>query len=215
MKYLEESGSTPLAQILPIIQDRIVNSTFYFGVQTQKNPLDFWVYQELIHELRPTLIIEIGNNFGGSALALAHLLDLLGNGRLIAVDINHDRIHDKGRAHPRISLIEGDACSVFDQVASMVRSDDRILVIEDSSHTYENTLRVVSTYSGLLRTGEYFIVEDSICHHGLDVGPDPGPFEAIEDFVKGRDDFTIDRSRESFLITWNPKGFLVKTSRGE
>ena len=56
-------------------------------------------------------------------------------------------------------------------------------MIEDSSHTYDNTLAVLRTYSGLTQVGDYFIVEDSICHHGLEVGPSPGPYEAIEAFV--------------------------------
>lgn len=58
--------------------------------------------------------------------------------------------------------------------------------------------------------GGYFIVEDSILHHGLDVGPAPGPFEAIEAFVEENQNFEIDRSKESFFITWNPKGFLKR-----
>lgn len=84
------------------------------------------------------------------------------------------------------------------------------MIIEDSAHTYDNTLRVLRTYSPLIRPGNYFIVEDSICHHGLDVGPSPGPYEAIEDFLAEDSTFEIDSSRESFVITWNPKGYLKK-----
>ena len=210
MQYIEQSADTPLAEILPVMQDRIVNSTFYFGVQTLKNPLDFWVYQELIFRTRPTVIIEIGNNFGGSTLALAHLQDLMDHGRVIAIDISHSRIHESVRAHPRITLIESDACAALEQVKALLHADETILIIEDSSHTYQNTLNVLNNYCDLLKSGEHFIVEDSICHHGLALGPNPGPFEAIEEFVTQRPDFEIDRSMESFLITWNPKGFLVK-----
>ncbi len=210
MKYLEESTETPLGEILAIMQGRIVNSTTYFGIPALKNPCDFWVYQELIYSCKPTLIIEIGNNSGGSTLALAHLQDLLGEGRIIGIDIDHSRIHQLVKDHARITLIEADACRALEQVRSLVRTDDRILIIEDSSHTYENTLNVLVAYAPLLKSGEYFIVEDSICRHGLDLGPDPGPYEAIEEFVRSRQDFEIDRSKESFVITWNPKGFLVK-----
>ena len=207
-KYLEESASVPLGEVLEVMQDRIVNRTTYFGVPALKNPIDFWVYQEIINEVRPTLIIEIGNNFGGSTLALAHLMDLVGSGRVIGIDIEHDRIYPQVRSHPRITLLEGDACSMMEQVRLLVSPHDRVMVIEDSSHTYENTLNVLRTYSSFLQSGDYFIVEDSICHHGLDVGPDPGPYEAIEEFVRESGEFEIDRGRESFLITWNPKGFL-------
>ena len=56
----------------------------------------------------------------------------------------------------------------------------------------------------------YLIVEDGICHHGLDEGPAPGPYEAVETFLSEQDAFVLDRSRENFLITWNPKGFLKR-----
>ena len=94
----------------------------------------------------------------------------------------------------------------------MFSGDDRIMVIEDSSHTYDNTLKVLRTFSPLIHPGGYFIVEDSICHHGLDVGSDPGPYEAIETFMADNSDFLIDHNRESFFITWNPKGFLRRVS---
>src|SRR5262249_44758756 len=104
--------------------------------------------------------------------------------------------------------VEGDACASFDRVAGLIKPDDHVLVIEDSSHTFENTLRLLERYSPLIKPGGYFIVEDGICHHGLDGGPFPGPYEAVEAFMSRGRSFVIDRSREAFLITWNPKGYL-------
>jgi cephalosporin hydroxylase len=184
--------------------------TSYCGVKTLKNPMDFWVYQEIIYEQQPDVIIEIGNNWGGSTLALAHFLDNLDYGRIIGVDISHQKVPEKVRAHPRVQFIEGDAIAVFEQVKANILPDEKVLVIEDSAHTYEHTIRVLELYSTFIDKDGYFIVEDSICHHGLDVGPSPGPYEAITDFVYERDDFVVDREKESFLITWNPKGFLRK-----
>lgn len=206
--YMEENLDMPLSKVLEVIQDRILYKTTYFGVQTLKSPIDYWVYQEIIFETKPDVIIEIGNNCGGSTLALAHLCDLLGSGRVIGLDISHGKVPERVRKHPRITFIEGDACQSFERVRKLILEEERVLVIEDSSHTYDNTLRVLKTYSVLIKPGDYFIVEDSICHHGLSVGPKPGPFEAIETFVNSNTDFEIDRSRESFLITWNPKGYL-------
>jgi cephalosporin hydroxylase len=207
--YLESSTAMPLGDVLEIMQKRIIDGrTTYFGVPTQKNPLDFWVYQELLTARPPDVIIEIGNKYGGSALALAHLLDLIGKGRIIAVDIDHAHLYPAAKAHPRIQFIEGDACALADEIKRQIPEGADVLVIEDSSHTYQNTLDVLRAYSPLTLPGAYFIVEDSICHHGLDVGPDPGPFEAAEAFAAENPDFEIDRSKESFLITWNPKGFL-------
>jgi cephalosporin hydroxylase len=69
-------------------------------------------------------------------------------------------------------------------------------------------LNVLNTYSRLIMPGGCFIVEDRICHHGLEVGPNPDPYEAIEAFLDGNPAFEADRSREAFLITWNPKGYI-------
>ena len=210
--YMEENLDMPLREVLEIMQERIMNRTSYFGVKTLKSPLDHWVYWELIHETQPDVIVEIGNASGGSTLSLAHLCDLLGKGRVIGIDISHATVPQQVKNHPRITLIEGDACGCFPAVAGLISAADRVLVIEDSSHTYENTLNVLRTYSVLLKPGDYFIVEDSICHHGLSIGPAPGPYEAIESFVNEHGEFEIDRSRESFLITWNPKGYLRRIS---
>jgi cephalosporin hydroxylase len=207
MTVLETALHLPLKDVLGRIQDRIMNRSTYFGIATLKSPTDFWVYQELMFETRPDFIIEIGNFRGGSALALAHLCDALGHGTVIAVDISHAAVPALVRQHPRIRLVEGDACASFPTVAAMVAGSS-VLVIEDSAHTFDNTLSVLRTYSPLIAPGGYFVVEDGIIHHGLDGGPSPGPYEAIEAFVQENGAFEIDRSRESFLITWNPKGYL-------
>lgn len=210
MSVLETSLQIPLKNVLSYMQYRIMNETKYFGVTTFKSPLDFWVYQELLFETRPDYIVEIGNFHGGSALALAHLCDALGHGEIIGVDISHAGVPDLVRQHPRIRLIEGDACQSFPAVASLIGGNRNVMIIEDSSHTFENTLAVLRTFSPLVAPGHYFIVEDGIIQHGLDGGPSPGPYEAIEVFVRENGGFEIDRSRESFLITWNPKGYLKR-----
>ena len=207
--FLETSLKLKVVDILKIMQNRIMTETTWFGQRAFKNPLDFWVYQEIIFIERPDVIIEIGNKFGGSTLALAHLCDLLNHGEVIGVDINHENISEVVRNHPRISLITGDACEVFEFVKARVNNKQKILIIEDSSHTYENTLNILRLYSTLSKKGSYLIVEDSICHHGLNIGPKPGPYEAVEQFIKENKSFIIDRTKETFLLTWNPKGFLL------
>ncbi len=208
--FMENNLDMPLSEVLKNIQNRIMTETTYFGVTALKSPMDFWVYQEIIFDMRPDVIIEIGNNQGGSTLALAHLCDLLGTGKIIGLDISHEKIPEIVSQHPRITLIEGDACSSFSKVKQLISEKDRVLIIEDSSHTYENTLNVLNTYSTLTKSGDYFIVEDTICYHGLEVGPQPGPYEAVEKFISENDSFEIDRTKESFLITWNPKGYIKR-----
>jgi cephalosporin hydroxylase len=84
------------------------------------------------------------------------------------------------------------------------------MIIDDSEHSYAHTLKVLENFSDLVAVGNYFIVEDGICHHGLDVGPQPGPYEAVEAFVRNNKSFIVDRDKENFGITWNPKGYLKR-----
>ena len=207
---MEDNLNMPLGEVLRIIQDRIMSQSTYFGIRTLMSPLDFWVYQEIIFETKPDVIIEIGNLNGGSALSLAHICELLGHGRVIGVDISHENVSENVKNHQRITFVTGDACEKFQEVEKLISKDESVLIVEDSSHTYENTLNILRTYSKLTKPGAYLIVEDSICHHGLAEGPKFGPYEAVEQFVMENSDFEIDRSKESFLITWNPKGYLKR-----
>jgi len=210
LPFVEASLDMPLKELLALMQRQFKKRTHYFGVRAIKNPLDFWVYRDIICDIKPDVIVEIGNCYGGGTLALAHVLDNLQRGKIIGLDIDHSKVPRIVRKHPRITLITGDACESFDKVKELIDRTDKVLVIEDSSHTYENTLNVLRKFESLVTRGSYFIVEDSICHHGLDDGPDPGPYEAIEEFMQDNADFEIDRTKESFLITWNPKGFLKR-----
>jgi len=204
---MEEILNRPLKDALVILQERSLTQSTYFGIPAVKNPLDFWIYREIIFEQKPDVIIEIGTHCGGTTLALAHICDLMNRGSIIGVDISQALVSYQIKSHPRITLIEGDACQAFEYVCNKINQTANILIIEDSAHTFRNTLNVLEVYSPLIKPGGYFIVEDSICHHGLNEGPYPGPYEAIEMFLKSNHDFESDRSREP-AITWNPKGYL-------
>jgi cephalosporin hydroxylase len=211
MKPMEENLEMPVGELLQLMQERIVRGrSSYFGIHTLKSPLDLWVYQEIIFEKRPDVLLEIGNYHGGSALALAHMLDQLDHGRIIAVDRDQARVDPQARNHPRITWIESDAVAANDQVRALLKDGEKVMVLEDSKHSYDNTLAVLRTYQDLVPPGQYFVIEDSIGHHGLDFGPSPGAYEAIEAFIEENENFAIDRSRESFMITWSPKGFLLR-----
>jgi cephalosporin hydroxylase len=207
-RFLEENLEMTVHDLIQLMQARIVDRTTYFGIQTLKNPLDFWIYQELISSVQPDVIVEIGNFRGGSLLALAHLCDARKKGRVIGVDVDQKEIAGAVRAHPRISLFEGDAVERISDVRQATNKNDRVMVIEDSSHTYENTLAVMRAYSDVVSLGSYLIVEDGNCHHGLDIGPSPGPYEAVTEFMRDNSQFVIDRECESFFLTWNPRGYL-------
>lgn len=207
---LEHSLDMPLRNLLKIQQQRIVSESLYHGIPIQKHPVDLWVYMELLYRHRPDVVIEIGTLYGGSALVLAHQMTLIGTGRVITVDHDHWPVFNAAMRHPRIQLITGDAVSVVKQVASSIDQDEKVMVIEDSSHTFDNTLAVMNAYGPLVTPGSYMIVEDTICGHGLNVGPAPGPYEAVSVFLEQNSEWIADRDCESFVTTWNPRGYLRK-----
>jgi hypothetical protein len=58
VSVIENSLEKPLRELLPIVQRRILGAT-YFGVPALKNPIDFWIYQEMIFALKPAVIISL------------------------------------------------------------------------------------------------------------------------------------------------------------
>jgi cephalosporin hydroxylase len=179
----------------------------WLGHHLYKCPLDLWIYQELIVHGRPDVVVETGTFNGGSALFLATILDQIGHGRVITIDI--DRKPDRPE-HPRISYLTGSStdAQIVAQVGDAVGTD-RALVILDSDHSAAHVHQEMLAYRGFVQVGGYLIVEDSNVN-GHPVWPDfgPGPMEAIEKFLSETDQFVIDARCERFLMTLNPNGYL-------
>jgi len=179
----------------------------WLGTQALKNPLDLWVYQEIIAETRPELIVETGTWRGGSALYLASVCELVGEGEIVSIDIAP--LRDDYPRHPRITYLAGRSSTdpgVLEDVRA--RADGRrTLVILDSDHSQAYVEAELAAYAPLVPVGCYVVVEDSnIGQIRKDLMP--GPLQAIERFLAQTDEFEIDREREKFLITFNPSGYL-------
>ena len=85
------------------------------------------------------------------------------------------------------------------------------MVILDSDHGKDHVLNELRTYSPFVTKGSYLIVEDTnINGHPVLHDFGPGPMEAVEDFLKENQNFTVDKSKEKFYLTFNPKGYLRK-----
>jgi cephalosporin hydroxylase len=179
----------------------------WLGAQALKNPLDLWVYQEILHETRPELIVETGTYRGGSALFLASMCDLLGAGEIVSVDI--EPLREDYPEHPRITYLGGRSSTDPDVVAEIrARAEGRpTLVVLDSDHSQAHVEAELAAYAPIVPVGCYFIVEDSnIGQIRKDLLP--GPLQAVEAFLGRTEEFVVDREREKFLITFNPSGYL-------
>ncbi len=186
--------------------------TSWLGVRTDKCPLDLWIYQEMLHELRPDLIVETGTAFGGSALYLASLCDLLGNGKVVTIDVQAQ----EGRPeHPRIEYFLGSSVApdTLEHVRRQADGAATVLVVLDSDHRKGHVLEELRVYAPLVTPGSYVVVEDTILN-GHPVSPDfgPGPMEAADEFLREAPEFEADRRREKLYLTFNPKGYLRRRS---
>jgi cephalosporin hydroxylase len=184
--------------------------TRWLGVKLAKCPLDLWVYQEIIYALKPDVIVESGTGGGGSSLFLASMCDLIDHGRIVTIDIDEDR---KRPQHHRITQLFGSSTSenVIKQVREIVGQGNTVMVILDSDHSKDHVLNELRLYSPLVSLESFLIVEDSNIN-GHPVGPNagPGPMEAIEAFLQENTQFSIDKDKEKFLMTFNPNGYLKR-----
>lgn len=183
--------------------------TFWLGIPVKKCPLDLWVYSEILHEIKPDVLIETGTADGGSALFLAHVCDSVGKGKIITID-TVKKIRPK---HRRIKYLTGSSVSdeIVKKVKSLIRDKDKVVVILDSDHGKNHVLKELEIYNKFVTKGSYLIVEDTNLNgHPVFPGFGPGPMEAIDEFLSSNKDFSIDRRREKFYLTFNPRGVLRK-----
>jgi cephalosporin hydroxylase len=185
------------------------------GVPCQKCPFDMWVYQEIIHEIVPDLIIETGTAAGGSALYLAHLCDLMVNGSVISIDIDGTKPRP---THPHITYLTGSSVApgMVDRVREIVArcsnaigGDPCVMVILDSDHSAKHVWAELLAYAPMVTPESYLIVEDgNVNGHPVSPGWGEGPYEAVHAWLVDHPEFEIDRSREKFGVTFNPDGYL-------
>jgi cephalosporin hydroxylase len=197
-------------------EDRL--RTTFLGIASLQYPTDNWIMQEIISEIRPDFIVETGTNAGGTALFYATILQMLsGNARVVTVDVgDHDsRVLQHPVWNERVEFIRGSSVSpeVVEKISNKVRGH-KVLVTLDSLHTKDHVSKELKLYSPLVSLNSYLVVQDTqlmghpiplriYSHEGTE-----GPWEAVQEFIAANKNFVIDHSRERFLLTANPSGFL-------
>jgi cephalosporin hydroxylase len=181
----------------------------WFGYRTLKCPFDLWTFQEILVETRPHIVVECGTRFGGSALFMASIFDLQGRGQVLTIDTDPKPPLPRPR-HPRITYLLGSSTDpdVIRDVRERCRGK-RVMVVLDSDHSATHVRAELDAYADLVSKGCYLVVEDTNVN-GHPVAPEfgPGPGEALQEWLAGRDDFVADAKRERFMLTLNPGGYL-------
>jgi cephalosporin hydroxylase len=195
----------------------IWKTTKFLDVLTYKSVTDLWNYQEILTELKPSLVLELGTYQGGSALYFAETLRLVSpHFRVLTVDIDHNVVAERVRRHDCIELLESDTTNpkVAARFKELRRAyPGKAFCIVDSDHNREHVIAELMLLREVTEPGDYVVVEDGNIN-GHPVLPDwgVGPYEALEEYLERYpDDYISDVVREKkFGFTFAPKGFLIR-----
>ena len=188
-------------------------------------PQDMIALQEIIWKIKPDLIIETGIARGGSLIFSASILQLIGKGSVVGIDIDirkHNRIEiEKHSMFKRIKMIEGSSIDekIVKKVYQLAKNKKRTLIILDSNHSHEHVLKELKLYSPLVTKNSYLVVFDTVIedistpktlsHKNRPWGKGDNPKTAVKSFLKINNRFIIDKEIENkLMITVAPSGFL-------
>lgn len=182
------------------------------GHDVAKTTEDMWLYQETIYALKPGLIVEFGTNLGGTALFYADMLDLCAADGSASTSANVISVDILPRAnlpqHDRLTYLTGH--SRHDEIVEQIREAARftsgpVLIIEDSEHTGHHVAGELDAYHDLVTPGSWFVVED------LNWPTRPNSMqEAVADFLRTHPQFEVDESKDKYLLTVAPGGWLKR-----
>ncbi len=175
-------------------------------------PLDAWVIQEVVGELKPDIIVETGTWLGGSAYFFACLCDLLNHGEIVSIDIA-----PRGTIpHPRITYVTGSSIDrgIVSSVAERLQAlgAKKVLIVLDSDHGANYVLQELQAYAPLVPVGSYIHVQDG-CIDELPIfrGQGPGPTVAVKRFLKKHSSVIRDLELEQrYVMTAHPYGWLKR-----
>jgi len=194
----------------------------WLGVPIKQHPSDMVTMQEMIHQVRPRWVIETGTKFGGGCLFYSSILEMIGHGEVVGVDVrllpealevlkhpNGKRIH---------SLHEFDSVSPewLAKLKSILCEEGPVIVILDSCHDKAHVLKELEIYSKLVTPGSYLLCCDASWKYCADspiAGEDwdwNNPHAAIMEFLEGTDSFVNDMELCWHKETYFHDGYLKR-----
>jgi len=213
--------------LLSTIQSGYSYNFTWMGRPIIQYPQDMVAMQEIIWNLKPDLIIETGIAHGGSLIFYASIMELIGHGEILGIDIDI-RAHNKAEieSHPmkkRISMIEGSsiASETIQRVNKFAEGKQRILVTLDSNHSHDHVLSELEQYANFVSLGSYLVVFDTVVED-LPAGTFPGrPWDkgnnaktAVSSFLQKSKDFEIDSNiTDKILVSVAPGGYLKRIAK--
>jgi len=172
----------------------------------------------------PDLIIETGIAHGGSIIYYASILELIGKGEVLGIDIDI-REHNRKEIeqHPmskRINMLQGSAISdeIIEQVKTYAAGKKIVMVCLDSNHTHDHVLKELQLYAPFVTVGSYLVAFDTIVEDlPADLYKDrpwsigDNPKTAVYEFLKSNHDFVINKEVDNkLLVSVAPDGYLKR-----
>lgn len=198
----------------------------WLGLPIIQMPPDILAIQEVIWANRPQIVIETGIARGGSVILSSSLLELIGDGEVVAVDVdirphNREAIERHPLAH-RVLMIEGSSTdrAIVHRVQERASTADRVMVVLDSNHTHAHVLAELEAYAPMVTPGQYLVVADTIVEH-IPVqehrprpwGPGNNPHTALVEFARTHPEFEPDEHLNAkLLMTSSPGGYLRRST---
>jgi cephalosporin hydroxylase len=183
--------------------------------------------QELLWKIQPDVVIETGVAHGGSLMLSASMLELIGKGRVIGIDIEI-RAHNRAaiEAHllkDRIELIEASSIApeTLRAVRQFVVDAKTVMVVFDSNHSHAHVLQELNLYAPLVTPGSYMVAHDGAQEWVWDIPRSKpewkgnGPLAAIHEFLAAHKEFRVDPHYTRLGITSSPDGFLRRMTNDE
>ena len=198
----------------------------WMGVPIIQMPADVMATQEVIWATRPDVIIETGVARGGSVLFMASLLEMIGNGKVIGVDIDI-RAHNRQsiESHPmakRVVLVEGGSVdeATLVRVRAEIPPGAKVMVVLDSDHSRAHVLAECRAYGPLVTPGCYMVVADTLVGHVTEENAPKKrsklwfkgdePLSALQDFMAETDRFEVDEVLNGKLVLSSSPGGYVR-----
>jgi cephalosporin hydroxylase len=171
----------------------------YRGIYTQQLEHDLARYTELINELQPPWIFEVGRAEGGTTTFLADRLgDVRDDGLVISVDILPPERMPPTRS--RVLYLTASSTDV-ETIAAVRRSvvGGRGMVLLDGDHSSQQVAAELGHYAD---HADYLVVEDTIMR---DLGEADGPHVALDAWLPDHPEFVPDPDP---VLTQHPGGWL-------
>ena len=196
----------------------------WLGVPIIQLAEDILMMQELLYKIRPAVVVETGVAHGGSTILYASILEMLGRGRVIGIDVEIRKYNRLAiQAHPmssRITLLEGSSTdeSTFWHTQELIAGEEPVLVALDSNHSRDHVLRELELYSRLVSPGSYVVVFDTVMDLVADTPNGQsdwnltGAGAGLRAFLEAHPEFQPDRYYNRLGATYCENGFLRRVS---